>query len=193
MKSLNHSLTYEQVYDLLVAGAKDQVGDPLDTPGWDPWYGHGRVNAYASLQALCGCTGGERLIASPQTLVSQSGGIIEFVIDFGRTFAHQPYLVLGSSTLGIVGFPFGGATLRLTPDDYLSLMLGGSDGVALIDTSGLLDAYGRAHAMVIVDALPGLPADVTLFHQAVVLKSGHTGGPQVDFVSNLTKTVIESD
>jgi thermitase len=190
MKSLNPALTYEQVYDLLVIGAEDQLGDPLDTPGWDPWYGHGRVNAAASLKALCGCEGGEPLIASPQALSASDGGVIAFVIDFGRDFAHQPYLTLGSATTGGPAFPFGGATLRLTPDEYLTETLGGSDGVSLIDTSGFLDSDGRARAMVIVEPLPVGSGDLTLFHQTVVLEGLHGGGPQVTVISNKTKTVI---
>ncbi len=190
MKSLNTSLTYEQVYDLLVSGAEDELGDPLDTPGWDTWYGHGRVNAYASLQALCGCEGGEPLIASPQIIPASTGGIIELVIDFGRDFAHQPYLALGSATSSSGAFPFGGVTLRLTPDEYLQQTLGGSDGVTLIDTSGHLDVDGRAHAMIVVPPLPAGSSDLTLFHQAVVVQGGHP--PQVVSLSNKTKTVIES-
>jgi subtilisin family serine protease len=37
---------------LIEAGAEDGVGAiSLDTPGWDPYYGHGRLNAYRSLLA----------------------------------------------------------------------------------------------------------------------------------------------
>ncbi|MCI0630865.1 MAG: S8 family serine peptidase [Phycisphaerales bacterium] len=47
------TLTHDDVYQLLQAGAEDQVGPASqDTPGWDAFFGHGRVNAYLSLLAL---------------------------------------------------------------------------------------------------------------------------------------------
>ncbi len=189
LKSLNSSLTYEQVYELLVAGAEDQLGDPLDTPGWDMWYGHGRVNALASLQALCGCTGDEVLIASPQKISASTGGVIELVINFGRELAHQPYLTLGSATGTSPGFVLGGMAIRLTPDAYLHYILEGSNGVTLVGMGGLLDENGQAHAMIVVPELPFVLTEVQLHHQAVVL-GGHSGFSDVTDVSNKTITTI---
>ncbi len=49
----NPSLNFSQVYNLLKAGAHDQIGPPAeDTPGWDRYYGWGRVDALASLTQL---------------------------------------------------------------------------------------------------------------------------------------------
>jgi len=46
-------LTFSEVYNLLRVGAKDQIGPPAeDTPGWDRYFGWGRIDAYASLTAL---------------------------------------------------------------------------------------------------------------------------------------------
>ena len=39
----------ELVRSILCAGAEDEVGDALDTPGFDNYYGWGRLNAYHSL------------------------------------------------------------------------------------------------------------------------------------------------
>lgn len=48
-----YDLNQDQIYGLLLAGAEDQVGTPSeDTPGWDPNFGHGRVNARHTLMAL---------------------------------------------------------------------------------------------------------------------------------------------
>jgi thermitase len=53
MFSVNPLLSYEQVYDALKAGARDQIGSPLeDTPGWDKYYGWGLIDAYKTLQSL---------------------------------------------------------------------------------------------------------------------------------------------
>jgi subtilisin family serine protease len=43
------NLTVTQIRDILVASSEDQVGDADDTPGWDQYYGHGRINAYNAL------------------------------------------------------------------------------------------------------------------------------------------------
>lgn len=42
--------TNKQLRDIITSTAKDQVGDPReDTPGWDEYYGYGRVDLYAAL------------------------------------------------------------------------------------------------------------------------------------------------
>lgn len=53
MLNLNKSLTFEEVYDILKESAADQVGWAYeDTPGWDPYYGWGRVDAYRALRVV---------------------------------------------------------------------------------------------------------------------------------------------
>jgi thermitase len=48
--SLNPSLTRDQVYSILKHSAEDQVESLAeDTPGWDPYYGWGRINAASAL------------------------------------------------------------------------------------------------------------------------------------------------
>ena len=50
---LGMTLDQNDVYNLLLAGAEDEVGNPgEDTPGRDDFHGHGRINAYESLLAL---------------------------------------------------------------------------------------------------------------------------------------------
>jgi subtilisin family serine protease len=42
--------TPDQISELITSTADDQVGDPReDTPGWDKYYGWGRINAYKAL------------------------------------------------------------------------------------------------------------------------------------------------
>ena len=51
--AIKPDLTFSEVYNLLRSGAKDQVGPPAeDTPGWDKYFGWGRIDAYATLNAL---------------------------------------------------------------------------------------------------------------------------------------------
>ncbi|MEZ4950799.1 MAG: S8 family serine peptidase [Saprospiraceae bacterium] len=41
----NPSLNPDDIRQLIEAGAEDQTGDNTDTPGFDIYYGHGRINA----------------------------------------------------------------------------------------------------------------------------------------------------
>lgn len=48
--SQKQSRTAEEVKEIIMSTAKDQVGDPReDKPGWDKYYGYGRVDSYAAL------------------------------------------------------------------------------------------------------------------------------------------------
>jgi subtilisin family serine protease len=49
LASVRTNLTHEQARLLLCAGAEDRVGEATDTPGFDQYYGWGRLNAYNSL------------------------------------------------------------------------------------------------------------------------------------------------
>jgi hypothetical protein len=53
MISLKPNLTFAQVMNILATTSEDQVGNPVeDTPGWDQYYGYGRLNAFAALNAV---------------------------------------------------------------------------------------------------------------------------------------------
>jgi subtilisin family serine protease len=53
MLSIDKSLTFRDVYDILSKTASDQVGWPNeDTPGWDQYYGWGTVNAYRAVRLV---------------------------------------------------------------------------------------------------------------------------------------------
>lgn len=46
----NPGSTPQQIKSIIENTAQDQVGDPIeDTPGWDQYYGHGRINAHSAL------------------------------------------------------------------------------------------------------------------------------------------------
>lgn len=49
----NPALTVEDVRSIIINSAEDQVGDSTeDVPGWDPFYGSGRINAYSALNSM---------------------------------------------------------------------------------------------------------------------------------------------
>jgi thermitase len=51
----NPALTPAQIKNLIQSTAEDQVGDPAeDTPGWDAYYGYGRINAHNALLMISG-------------------------------------------------------------------------------------------------------------------------------------------
>lgn len=51
--AIDPALGHEEIFELLAAGAEDQVGPPAtDLPGRDDFYGHGRVNLFRTLCAL---------------------------------------------------------------------------------------------------------------------------------------------
>jgi hypothetical protein len=53
MLGLDSTLSFQQIYDNLKASAHDKIGDPAeDLPGWDKYYGWGRVDAYGALQQV---------------------------------------------------------------------------------------------------------------------------------------------
>ncbi len=45
------SFQVQELYQLIKVSAEDQLGDTSDTPGWDRYYGWGRVNAKAALDS----------------------------------------------------------------------------------------------------------------------------------------------
>ena len=48
--SLKPNITQREMEQLLCASAQDGVGDATDTPGWDQYYGFGRLNAKYAVQ-----------------------------------------------------------------------------------------------------------------------------------------------
>ncbi|RMF59542.1 MAG: hypothetical protein D6743_16140, partial [Calditrichaeota bacterium] len=59
--SVNPDLTFDEVYNLLKSGAHDQIGPAAeDTPGWDKFYGWGRIDAGATVAALVTSVADER-------------------------------------------------------------------------------------------------------------------------------------
>jgi Subtilase family len=190
MMGLNPYLTFDQIYDLLRQGAEDQVGDPAeDTPGWDPYYGWGRVNLRRSLEALCGCQGGESLIASPQHASIAASEVVAFKIDAGREHAGQTYWVFGSAS-GAGAWPLGPLTLPITPDDYTRFTFSDANGSVLVNTHGQLDDAGQAIAFLMLPQRAGPVSAGTLHHIAVVF-DGRAAPAHAVLATNVTTTTVE--
>ncbi|GAA3952760.1 S8 family serine peptidase [Hymenobacter algoricola] len=62
--TLKPQLTPAQVKTLLQATADDRVGGADDTPGWDQYYGHGRLNAARALLSIVTGTRAPQLAAA---------------------------------------------------------------------------------------------------------------------------------
>lgn len=146
----NPFLAPNQVYEFLRLGADDQVGKPLqDTPGWDPYHGHGRVNAYQSLLALRSLSADGLLAASPPTLPLADGGTWVIRIDAGLEHAGQPYTLLGSWS-GTSGVMVKGSSWPLSLDRYLWHGLTKPNTEPLLGNVGVLDAEGKGVATLTV-------------------------------------------
>lgn len=50
--AIDPSLTVDEINTILIQTSEDQVGDASDTPGWDQYYGYGRINAYQALLSI---------------------------------------------------------------------------------------------------------------------------------------------
>jgi len=73
--SLKPELTPAQVREIIEQTAEDKVGLAAeDTPGWDMYYGHGRINAY---QALALAAGISVVATQPQQLATTTWGRIK--------------------------------------------------------------------------------------------------------------------
>ncbi len=134
VRAIDPSLSYSAVRALIEASAQDQVGPPSeDTPGYDIYFGFGRVNAHrAALAALggttfcfgngagtlppCGNNGGPDFGARNSTGVgaflnasgSNSLGLDDLVLHGSQLPANKPTLVLMGAGLnnGGNGAPF---------------------------------------------------------------------------------------
>lgn len=49
MLSVKPDLTVTEIRQILIETSEDMVGNSFDTPGWDQYYGHGRINAFNAL------------------------------------------------------------------------------------------------------------------------------------------------
>lgn len=123
------SRTPAQIKNILESTAEDQVGNPAeDTPGWDQYYGFGRVNAYNALSLLSGVTApalrGWTLSVSP----NPASGAFRISVSDGKPASCDIMNILGQSVLhrettGMVTE----ITEKLTPGVYFVVVRRGND------------------------------------------------------------------
>jgi subtilisin family serine protease len=189
MLGVNPDLTQDDVYELLRAGAEDQVGGTSDVRGRDDYYGHGRLNAYQSLSALCGCTSAGPLLASPQTIETVEGGRQRWSLDAGAAHAGRLYLVLGSVSGTSPGVLVDGHLLPLIPDAWMAFTLYTPNLAPLEGSFGFLDGEGRAEAAFALPPLdPGFAG--ALFHHAY-LAIDHGGSGEAVLASNAVSVLLD--
>jgi subtilisin family serine protease len=161
-------LSQDEVYSVMQLGAEDQVGLPSeDTGGWDPMHGYGRLNAYRSLVALCGCTDLSVLSVSPPSLALDVGGSWRLRVNGTRELAGGSYMLLGSTTGTSPGLTLGLTQWPLIADDYLRITMSGSPWLRAF--VGVLDEEGKAVAQITVpEGLPPVLGGLELHHAAAI-------------------------
>ena len=117
-----------------------------------------------------------------------AGGTHALFLDGTVANAGRPYVVLGSASGTTPGLVIDGISLPLNPDNYSVLMLNQLNSGPFNRTAGLLDAQGRADAL--IDIAPGTNGGgltgATVNHAFVVF--GSTG--VVSFASNATELTL---
>ena len=190
LRGLNPTLSPDAIVEFIRLGAEDQVGDAIeDTPGWDPYYGHGRVSLGRTLTIACSCTGTEELISFPSVASATALQTVTLLVDLGREFALQPYWILGCASAPGAGLQLGQITLPLIADSYFRYTIEHANGDVLLNTQGSLDHEGRAVASIVLPANAPLSGTVVL-HHAVVVFDGAFHKASAQHVSNLAVTEI---
>jgi Subtilase family/Fervidolysin N-terminal prodomain len=130
MLSLRPDLTQDEVYALLAAGARDQVG-PLgeDLPGWDTKYGYGRIDAGDSLRILSRLLEGEGAQGVPASVNAAKGGHQLIVTRVDPALRGSPWLTLGSVGGSSPGTHFQHLAVPLNADHYFLDTVAGAGGL----------------------------------------------------------------
>jgi hypothetical protein len=124
-----------------------------------------RVN-FSTGAAIIRCHLGD-LLATPAS-VPATGGTQAFELNAGPAHAGGLYVLAGTLAGTRPGFVFGGASIPLNPDPWLSLSIQGANSAIYPGSWGLLDGQGRATASFVFPA--GYPwMQGALFHHAFVV------------------------
>jgi len=103
---LGVQLTHDDIFDLFLAGAEDQVGPPsLDTAGYDINFGFGRLNAHGSLEAVAlladcdqnGTLDTVDIATSPERDLDNNGVLDECEPRPNDTCASAPLILAGET------------------------------------------------------------------------------------------------
>lgn len=161
-----------------LAGGGDINGDGIsDVVIGEPRHGGGAQGRALVLSSLP-----VRLSADDHRLAIDVGGVLTLTLDAGAAFANQFYLVGGSASGTAPGTTLDGLNIPLNQDWYTFYTLAGAP--ELIQFTGLLDADGRAQAVI---DLSGGGAEILLLlqlHYAFVVIDPFAPGSGVVVASN---------
>jgi thermitase len=119
MLSLNPSLSPADIKQMIEMSAEDMVGDPTeDVEGWDPYYGHGRLNAFnaltlASISADIQPTPNPELTIFPNPVsdflhinTTEPDARIQ-IFDLTGKIIHQQHFSSSNGSIDVTGFSPG--------------------------------------------------------------------------------------
>lgn len=135
--SARPSMQFKDVFNALKAGARDMVGlSSEDTPGWDKYYGWGRVDAYRSLAYLTTDVQESETATNQQTLVypNPASSVLYVNLPSHPTETIKLSLVdiLGRTIMEHTALP------SLTRDEFdISLLASGAYRIVLTRSSGM--------------------------------------------------------
>ncbi|MEZ5976864.1 MAG: hypothetical protein R3F34_01410 [Planctomycetota bacterium] len=108
------------------------------------------------------------LLQGPDEVSVATGGTVELHVDLEAALAGDVYVVVGGVSGTSPGTPLpGGLTLPLNTDAYTDWSIASANSAVYQASLGLLDAFGDAHARLVVPPLPAAFVGLPLVHAAV--------------------------
>lgn len=131
----------------------------------------GALDAGADLDGNGQADESQTLSADSTTVSASAGGTVNFSLRGGEELAGLPYFLLGSITGTSPGFPVDGLVLPLNLDSYFLFTLQFANLPPLGQSSGVLNANGRANASFTLAAgSPATLAGATVNHAWLALE-----------------------
>ncbi len=145
-----------------------------------------RVNMSDGSGVIVRCHAGT-LTGFPENISTASGGTHELYLDAGASNAGLNYLILGSVTGTSPGFTIGSVTCPLNIDPYTNITILNANSPVFVNSQGVLDSAGRAHAQVVIP--PGIPgiSGITLYHAFL----GFNGFGAIKFASEASSLTLD--
>ncbi len=149
MKGVSPALEVEAIRSILRNTADDQVGDPFeDTPGWDIYYGAGRLNAFRALESVVNMVSVEDELEArvELTLYPNPGRPGEGATLEVRVEKHQEaWLSIRDS----FGKPWYSARINLQPHTRITLPAGLPPGMYWVELRGQAGKSGSRKLVVL--------------------------------------------
>jgi serine protease len=141
--SVSPSLTKDQVMDIIQDNADDLYPSPTDncgisypsyvsTPGWDPCFGHGRINAWDTLQALSFQSSPSQLTLMVDDIQEEASGVVQVTTLNSDVITWTATISPSVSWLNISSSDSGTISASSSPNDVM--LLATSDLITYTDT-----------------------------------------------------------